>query len=201
MAEPIDFYFDFSSPYGYLASARIDELGARYGRAVRWHPMLLGAVFKTTGGKPLITVPIKGEYAAHDFARTARFHGIPFCLPSAFPLPTQAAARAMLWMREQFGEAQAVDFAKAVYRAYFVDDVDISDPEQVLQLAQAFGADPAALAEGIAGAPIKDALRAQVDAAMARGVFGSPFMIVDGEPFWGFDRFDQLDAFLKNGSI
>jgi len=201
MAEPIDFYFDFSSPYGYLASARIDELAARHGRSVRWHPVLLGAVFKSTGGKPLTTIPIKGEYAVRDFARTARFHGIPFCLPSAFPLPTQTAARAMLWMRERFGDVQAVEFAKAVYRAYFVDNSDISDPEQVLRVAQSCGADPAALAEGIAGAPIKEALRAQVEAAMARGVFGSPFMIADGEPFWGFDRFDQLDAFLKNGSI
>lgn len=201
MAEPIDFYFDFSSPYGYLASTRIDELAARHGRSVRWHPLLLGAVFKTTGGKPLTTVPIKGDYSVRDFARTARFHGIPFCLPSAFPLPTQTAARAMLWMRERFGEVRAVDFAKAVYRAYFVDGIDISDPEQVLRVAQSFGADPAELAEGIAGAPIKEALREQVEAAMARGVFGSPFMIVDGEPFWGFDRFDQLDAFLKNGRI
>src|SRR3569833_1221976 len=114
MAEPIDFYFDFSSPYGYLASARIDELGARYGRAVRWHPMLLGAVFKTTGGKPLITVPIKGEYAAHDFARTARFHGIPFCLPSAFLLSSLVVVCALLWMREQFDEAQAVVFVLSV---------------------------------------------------------------------------------------
>ena len=201
MAQAIDFYFDFSSPYGYLASTRIDELGARHNRAVNWHPLLLGAVFKTTGGQPLITVPIKGEYAARDIARTARFHGIPFRMPAVFPLPTQAAARAMLWMRERLGDAQANAFAKAVYRAYFIDGADISQPETVLALAQPFGADPAALSEGMSRQSIKDALRAQVDEAMRRGVFGSPFVIADGEPFWGFDRFDQLNAFLKNGCI
>ena len=201
MAQAIDFYFDFSSPYGYLASTRIDELGTRYGRAVRWHPVLLGAVFKATGGQPLISIPMKGEYAARDIARTARFHGIPFRMPAVFPLPTQVPARAVLWIREQLGEAQANAFAQAVYRAYFVGGIDISQPENVLELARPLGAEPAALSDGMSRQSIKDALRAQVDEAMRRGVFGSPFVIADGEPFWGFDRFDQLDAFLKNGCI
>ena len=70
---PIDFYFDFSSPYGYLAAERIEALAAKHGRTVDWHPMLLGVVFKQTGAQPLTQVPVKGPYSRRDFARSARF--------------------------------------------------------------------------------------------------------------------------------
>ncbi len=201
MSKAIDFYFDFSSPYGYFASTRIDDLAAEYERKVNWHPLLLGAVFKTTGGVPLPMVPLKGEYAYRDFERTARFHGIPFRRPANFPLATQLAARAMLWVREQHGEAKAVEFAKAVYRAYFVDGVNIADTDAIASIAAAQGLDAASVIDGANSAPVKERLKGDVEAAMARGVFGSPFVIVDGEPFWGFDRFDQLEALLKDGKI
>ena len=68
MANPIDFYFDFSSPYGYFASTKIDDLAAKHGRSVTWRPILLGAVFKITGGQPLPTIPLKGSYTAHDLS-------------------------------------------------------------------------------------------------------------------------------------
>jgi 2-hydroxychromene-2-carboxylate isomerase len=201
MAAPIDFYFDFSSPYGYFGAMQIEQLAGKHGRSVNWHPVLLGVVFKTTGGAPLPTIPLKGDYSLKDFARSARFHNIPFNLPSVFPISTQAAARAMLWTRAQAGDAKAVEIAKAIYRAYFVDGVNISEPTEVARIGAALGLDAAALTEGMSDPAIKDALRQEVEQAMARGVFGSPFMIVDGEPFWGFDRFEQLDVFLKNGKI
>lgn len=201
MTSPIDFYFDFSSPYGYLASTRIDALAAQYGRAIRWHPVLLGAVFKTTGAAPLPMVPLKGAYSLHDFARSARFHGIAYQTPEEFPLSTQAAARAMLWIESTFGKDKAAAFAKAVYRAYFVDGFIISKPEVIARVAQSLDIDGNQVNQGSISPAIKDQLKAEVDMAMARGVFGSPFIIVENEPFWGFDRFDQLEAFLKNGKI
>jgi 2-hydroxychromene-2-carboxylate isomerase len=201
MAAPIDFYFDFSSPYGYFGAMRIDQLAEKHGRSVNWHPVLLGVVFKTTGGAPLPSIPLKGDYSLRDFERSARFHHIPYKQPAVFPLSSQAAARAMLWTRSEAGDAKSVELAKAIYRAYFVDGVNISEPGEVARIGAAAGLDPAALAEGLSSPSIKDALRQEVEQAMARGVFGSPFMIVDGESFWGFDRFDQLDAFLKNGKI
>jgi 2-hydroxychromene-2-carboxylate isomerase len=85
MPQPIEFFFDFSSPYGYLASRKIDELGTRFGRQVVWKPILLGAVFKLTGGGPLVSIPMKGDYANHDFARFARLLGVPFKLTDPFP--------------------------------------------------------------------------------------------------------------------
>ncbi len=191
----LEFYFDFSSPYGYLAAERIDELAAKYGRKVKWRPVLLGVIFKATGAAPLTTVPFKGEYSKLDFVRSARFMGIPYNPPSRFPLPTQVAARAYYWLHDR-DCAQARSFAKAVYRAFFVDDRDISNPEVVMAIAAGVGADRAALAEAVESPEIKERLKNEVATALEKGVFGSPYIVCDGEPFFGADRLPQLEARL-----
>jgi 2-hydroxychromene-2-carboxylate isomerase len=201
MATPLDFYFDFSSPYGYFAAMRIEALAAKHGRRVAWHPVLLGAIFKTTGGQPLPMVPLKGDYSYRDFERSARFHGIPYARPATFPIATQLPARAMMWIARDYGDFKAVPFAKAVYASYFVDGIDISRPEGIAQACEKVGIRHDAVLEGANSQDIKDRLKAEVEMAVERGVFGSPFVIADSEPFWGFDRFDQLEAFLKNGKI
>jgi len=201
MAKPIDFYFDFSSPYGYFASTRIEALAAQYGRSVNWHPLLLGVVFKATGAAPLPLVPLKGDYSLHDFERTARFHGIEYRRPTEFPIATQCAARSMLWIDKQFGRDKAVEFAHHIYHAYFVDGIDISRPDNVAQVATHMDLDGAAVIDATNNPLVKEQLKTNIEIAMSRGVFGSPFIIVDDEPFWGFDRFEQLEAFLKNGRI
>ena len=118
MAAPIDFYFDFSSPYGYLAAQKIEALAEKHGRTVDWHPMLLGVVFKETGAAPLTMVPLKGDYSRRDFERSARFHGIAgFRMPPKFPIASQAPARIVLWPKAR-DPALAVRVAKALYRAY-----------------------------------------------------------------------------------
>jgi 2-hydroxychromene-2-carboxylate isomerase len=201
MSKDIDFYFDFSSPYGYFASTRIDALAAKYQRKVNWRPVLLGAIFKVSGGLPLTMIPLKGEYSLRDFERSARFHGIPFNQPSTFPIATQSTARAMIWLQQSVGADKAREFAQAAYHAFFVDGIDINDPVNLQKIAEKMGLDAVALLEGLNSPAIKERLKHDVDQAMQRKVFGSPYMIVDGEPFWGFDRFDQLEAFLKTGSI
>src|SRR5262249_7252816 len=134
MAAAIDFYFDFSSPYGFLAAQKIEALAQKHGRTVDWHPVLLGAIFKETGATPLPMVPLKGEYSKRDITRSARFHGVDFRMPSKFPIATIAAARVVLWLKGR-DPALAVRVAKALYRAYFLSDVDISDPEQTITVA------------------------------------------------------------------
>jgi 2-hydroxychromene-2-carboxylate isomerase len=196
---PIDFYFDFSSPYGYLASEKIEPLAAKHGRTVRWHPILLGVVFKQTGAQPLTMVPLKGPYVRRDFARTAKFHGIDrFRLPSTFPIASQAPARIVLWLM-QSDAALAAPTLHALYRAFFADDIDISKPENAVAVAARCGADAAGARAAIDDPAIKDALRRENEQAIAAGVFGSPFTIVDGEPFWGVDRLDQVDRWLATG--
>jgi 2-hydroxychromene-2-carboxylate isomerase len=201
MSAPIDFYFDFSSPYGYLAAQRIEALAAKHGRSVAWHPMLLGVVFKATGAAPLTEIPLKGEYAKRDMARSARFHGIAgFRLPSRFPIPTQAAARIVLALRER-DPALATRVVHALYRAYFVDDVDISDPDTAARIAGEAGADAAAARAAVDDPVAKEALKREVAQALDAGVCGSPFVVVDGEPFWGLDRLDQVDRWLAQGGF
>jgi 2-hydroxychromene-2-carboxylate isomerase len=189
MSAPIDFYFDFSSPYGYVAANKIEALAAKYGRRVTWRPMLLGVAFKATGSGPLPSIPLKGDYAKRDFLRSARFHDVPFRLPDSFPVSSVAACRAFYSLNN---EVDRVKLAKALFRAYFVDNVNIGEAENVLKVAASVGLKP-----DVNDQAVKDKTRTEVDAALAKGVFGSPYIIVDGEPFWGVDRFDQLERWLK----
>ncbi len=200
MSNPIEFYFDFSSPYGYLASEKIDELAARFARKVLWRPVLLGVIFRATGGAPLTTLPLKGRYSLHDFSRSARFLGVPYVQPEKFPLPTQQAARAYYWLHDQ-DCAAARAFAHAVYRAFFRDGRDVSETGLVLELAAQQGADRATLAAALEGAELKERLKAENDAALEKGVFGSPYIVVDGEPFFGADRLPQIERWLATGGF
>ena len=201
MAAPLEFHFDFSSPYGYLAAQKIEALAARHGRAVDWRPMLLGAAFKQSGMAPLTEIPLKGDYSRRDFARSARYHGVAeFRMPEKFPIPTQAAARIMLWAKA--GDAAlGVRVAKALYRAYFHEGRDISSPDVAADVAAEAGADRAGARAAVDDPAMKDALKREVDGAIGRGVFGSPFVFVDGEPFWGIDRFEQIDRWLATGGF
>jgi 2-hydroxychromene-2-carboxylate isomerase len=201
MPKPIDFYFDFSSPYGCLAAELIEALAQRHAREVRWHPILLGVVFKATGMTPLTEVPLKGEYSKRDMPRSARFHGIAgFRMPSHFPIATQVPARIVLKVRQQ-DPAQVAAVVKALYRAYFFDDIDISDADTAAAIAARSGSDAAGFRAAVDDPAIKDALRQEVAEAIAAGVFGSPFIVVDGEPFWGIDRFPQIERWLSSGGF
>jgi 2-hydroxychromene-2-carboxylate isomerase len=195
---PIDFYFEFSSPYGYIASNLVDDLEKRTGRAVTWRPMLLGPVFKITGQPPLVEIPIKGEYAKRDFPRTARLHKVAYNHPAKFPIGTVAALRAFYWQSDR-DPMQARALAKALYKAYFVEGVDISAPAAVVDIAASAGVDRASLMAALEDPAIKERAKREVDSAVAAGVFGSPFFIVDGEPFWGCDRMPMLEDWIRRG--
>lgn len=198
MAAPIDFYFDFSSPYGYFASTLIDPLAAKYGREVVWRPFLLGAAMKVTGGAPLPSVPLKGDYARRDFARSAKFYGVDYRLPSVFPIASQAPARAFYWLNRSDPQ-RAKALVGALYRAYFVDDVNISNPEDTVRVCAGFGLDADAVRAALNDASVKDLLKAETEKAVARGAFGSPFIIIDDEAFWGADRLQQIEKWLASG--
>ena len=198
MTDAIDFYFDFSSPYGYLAAERIDAVAAKHGRRVTWRPMLLGAVFQKIGGSPLVDQPLKGPYSRHDMLRSARLHGTAFNVPDPFPVNSIAACRAFYWLAgSDAGTAHAL--ARSLYRGYFVNNRDLSRPETVVEAAQALGVEPEALAAALQDQAVKDRLRAENDAALARGVFGSPTVFVGAEMFWGNDRLEQIDRWLETG--
>jgi 2-hydroxychromene-2-carboxylate isomerase len=197
-AGQIEFYFDFSSPYGYFAAHRIDAIAKAHGRVVQWRPILLGLVFEVSGGRPLPSIPMKGDYARIDVARTARFHGIAWRQPSKFPISGQAACRAFYWLAAQDPQ-KANRLALALLHAYFADGRDISSPQVTVDVAAEMGIPGAALAEALADPAVKERPRAETQRAIERGVFGSPYVIVDDEPFWGNDRLDQVARWLSEG--
>ncbi|MDF1719336.1 MAG: 2-hydroxychromene-2-carboxylate isomerase [Minwuia sp.] len=199
MAAEIGFWFDFSSPYAYLASERIEDLAARHDRTVVWRPFLLGIAFKAEGTKPLTHYDAKGRYSVHDFARSARLWNIPFEMPDPFPAAALDATRLFIWLQANDPEA-AVTFLHATYRAYFRDNRFIGDRDVVLAIASECGIDVAAAEAAMTDAKIKARLRELTQEAVGdRGVFGAPTMDVDGEMFWGADRLDMLDQWLSRG--
>jgi 2-hydroxychromene-2-carboxylate isomerase len=199
MPNSIDFYFDFSSPYSFLAAEQIEALAARHGRTVTFKPILLGIVFKTAGSTPLTEqYGPKARYSVHDFERSARFAGVRYRHPSKFPIGAVGASRAVLWLQQHRPE-KANEFVHAVFRAFFQDDRDIADAAVVAQVAQSIGLDGPALMEAAQAPAIKDELRRRVEEAVAFGVFGAPTIVVDGEVFWGNDRLPQIERWLASG--
>lgn len=198
MSDPIDFYFDFSSPYAYFAAEKIDELAAGFDREVIWHPMMLGAALKETGTLPLAKIPMKGDYCFNDWARLARFQELPWTVPEPFPIAALAPSRAFYWLADQ-DTALAKKVAWGCFKAYFGEGRDISKPETVLDIAAGEGVEAAALQAALGDEAVKQRVKDETAAAIEKGVFGSPFIIVDGEPFWGADRLWMVKRWLKSG--
>ena len=194
----IDFYFDFISGYGYFASLRIEAIAATHGRRVDWHPMLIGvAVMKVMGLKPLLDTPLKGDYVIRDAERYQRRHGLVLKRKVQDPMmDPRPASRAFCWAKRHHAD-QAVPLARAIFDSYWRLGNDLADLDQITALAPAVGLDPGALRDGIASEEARIDLRESVESALARGVFGSPFFIVDGEPFWGSDRLEMLDDWVS----
>jgi 2-hydroxychromene-2-carboxylate isomerase len=204
MADPIRFWFDFSSPYSYVASSWIESLAARHGRGVRWHAILLGATFQAADLKSPVAYPLKREYSMRDFERSARFHGVPYRTPARFPIPTQNAARVFWWLHDRdpaHGPAEAARFARHGLQVYWVHGLDLSEPATLRAVCRDFGLDPDAC-EAVWNDPAwKGRLKAANDEAIASGVFGAPFFMIDDEPFWGQDRAPQMERWLAEGGF
>lgn len=198
MSDPVYFYFDLSSPYGYFAAQKIDQTVADFDRTVVWKPIMLGVAMKETGNVPLAEQPIKGDYCKHDWERLAKYMEVPWKMPDPFPIATLAAARAFYWIDDN-DPALAKKLALAAYHAYFGEGRDITAPEVVAELAQPLGIDADALLAAVQDPAIKERLKQETTDALDAGVFGSPFVIIDGEPFWGADRLWMIRRWLKSG--
>lgn len=200
---PIDFLFDFTSPYSYLMSEKIEALAHKHGRSIRWRPILLGVVFKTVGSRPLTEAPLKGEYSRRDFARSARFLNVPFTLPDPFPLGMLAPSRACYFLQDHFADLVPA-FVHEVFRGYFVRNERVDQPENTWQCALRAGFAVQSQSELMASLQeehYKNVLREATQTALNEGVFGAPFVVIDGEPFWGVDRLEQMDRWLAEGSF
>ncbi|KLN59679.1 hypothetical protein WH96_16020 [Kiloniella spongiae] len=191
----LDFYFDFSSPYAYFAAMDVDKFAERYDIAVHWHPILLGAIFKKTGAQPLLSMPLKQDYALHDLERTARLKKLPFIMPPKMPFMSLTACRAFYWLKHQ-DRFLAQTFAKNVFKAGYQMGLDISDNGVVTDLVVSLDFKTNEIQTGIKDQGIKDTLWTAVEDAQEAGVFGSPYFIFNNEPFWGYDKMPLLGEWI-----
>jgi 2-hydroxychromene-2-carboxylate isomerase len=159
---------------------------------------MLGAAFKETGSRALMHTPLTGPYLLHDAPRFARLLGVPFEMPPVMPANSLAASRAVVWLQAD-NPVLAKRLAKALHHAHWGLGGDIGTPEQVAEIARTLGIDREVLLAAVADQRIKDRLKEQTQASIERGVFGSPFILVDGEPFWGADRLNQVERWLADG--
>ena len=193
----LEFWYEFGSTYSYPAAMRIEKLTQGTGLTLRWRPFLLGPIFAAKGGtdSPFNTDPVKGRYMWRDLTRICEREGIPLKLPPfRFVQNSLKAARVALvgenddWMP---------DFTRAVYRANFAEQKDISNDATLAEILTALGLNAAVIVAAANTPEIKTRLKAQTEEAMAREVFGSPFFTVGEERFWGNDRLDEAIAWAS----
>ena len=199
MSKSVEFFFDVGSPTTYLAWTQLPAIARETGAQIVWRPMLLGGVFKATGNASPVTVPAKGRWMGGDIARFAKRYGVPFAFNPHFPVNTLALMRGAAGL--QLRQPQRLEaYLNAVFRAMWVDAVNLDEAAQVARVLGAAGFDADAFA-GLAGDPeVQAALMATTEDAVARGVFGAPSLFVDGELFFGQDRLDFVrEALARSG--
>jgi 2-hydroxychromene-2-carboxylate isomerase len=193
----VDFFFDLSSPYSYLASTQIEAVAARHGAEVRWRPFVLGAVFKATGNVMPATVAAKARWMYADLDRWAKHYGVPFRMTPRFPVNALSGMRLVL-VAERAQPGGGRKLAQILFHALWVDDLDITDGAVLRSLSIAAGVDEETGVAGLADPAIKDALRANTDEAVRRGAFGAPAVFYKDELYWGNDRLHFLEAALAD---
>lgn len=190
----IQLYFDFVSPYSYLAWSRVGALAARVGREVEPIPVLFAAILGAHGTKGPAEVPARRAYVFKDILRAAHRAGVTIVPPRAHPfnplLPLRVAGLSM----EATLRARIID---ALFDAAWAEGGSIDTPEALSGALGRAGIDAAPLVARATEPEAKEQLRRRTDEAIARGVFGVPTLFVDGEMFFGFDSFPDVEAFLR----
>lgn len=189
----IDFFFDLSSPYSYLAATQLPGLVERTGATVRWRPMVLFAVLQAAGNRMPAESPPKARYMLQDLQRWAARYGVPFQMNAKWPLNTIPTMRLVL-VGERHGKAAEVGLE--AFRRMWADNVDITAPDQLEAIARAAGL-PEGADKAITEPAIKEALKANTDEAQARGVFGAPALFLGDTLYFGNDRLDFLEEALR----
>jgi 2-hydroxychromene-2-carboxylate isomerase len=184
---PLDFHFDFISPYAYLAWTQIGALAERHGRSVRPIPTLFAGLLNASGARGPAEIPAKRAYLFKDTKRIAATFGVPFAPPPTHPF------NPLLALRVATVEPRAID---GLYAATWGDGGGVESIESVARALAGAGLDAAALIAAASEPAAKQQLRDATDAAIAAGVFGVPTTIADGELFWGCDSLPHLERFL-----
>lgn len=199
---PIEFWFDFLSPFGYLGSVLIERLAADLGREVVWRPTLLGVmVMNVMRLPPLPVTPLKGAYTDYEGKRSYRYFGVTWNPHGDGSLPPLPAARTFAWLNARDPQL-AKRFGQALYRAHWSEATDVTTPEKVATFAEErFGLPRDQVIAAIDDPVVKDALKASVSAAVEMGIFGVPTFVVDGQRFWGTERLPMVERLARTGTL
>ncbi|MFV3307047.1 2-hydroxychromene-2-carboxylate isomerase [Pseudomonas sp. NY15181] len=189
MTKNVEFYFDFGSPTSYLAYTQLPKICAETGAELVYRPVLLGGVFQATGNASPIAIPAKGRYTLIDMLRFARRYGVPLKMNPHFPINTLTLMRAATGIQMRQPERFEALLA-CVFKGMWVDALNLGDPAVLGPLLAEAGFDPQVLLALTAEQEVKDALKANTEAAIKRGMFGAPTMFVGDEMFFGQDRLD-----------
>jgi 2-hydroxychromene-2-carboxylate isomerase len=189
MPKTIEFFFDFGSPTTYLAHTQMPRLAADTGARIDYVPMLLGGVFKATGNQSPVMVPAKGRWMGEDLPRFARRYGVPYQFNPHFPINTLTVMRGAVGLQMRDAD-RFMPYVNAMFRAMWVEAVNLGDPAVLAKTLAAAGFDAEAFPALVGDAEVKAKLIANTEAAVARGVFGAPTCFVGGEMFFGQDRLD-----------
>ena len=189
----VEYFFDYVSPFAYLADTQVPALIARTGAEIVYRPFFLGGVMQASKNSPPITVPNKGRYMFTDIQRWAKRYGVPANPNPHFPVNTLNTMRAAV---AAVDEPKFADFHKAMFRGVWVDGQNLADEAVLKGVIDAAGLDGAALLARSKDQAVKDTLRKNSEEAVERGAFGAPTFFVGDEMFWGNDRLDFLEEAL-----
>jgi 2-hydroxychromene-2-carboxylate isomerase len=194
MARTLEFYFDYGSPYSYLADTQVEAIAKRAGATLVRKPMLLGGVFKATGNASPAGFEPKSKWSGFDMPLWARHYGVPFNRNPFFPVNTLVLMRGAAAAEIDGSFAQ---YHPAIFKAMWVDGRNLNDIKEVAAVLTAAGLDPQKFGNRVQDQDVKDRLKATTDEAVARGVFGAPTSFVDGKMFFGNDRLPFVEMALK----
>jgi 2-hydroxychromene-2-carboxylate isomerase len=189
----LEFFFDFGSPTTYLAHTQMPVLASRTGAEILYRPILLGAVFKATGNQSPAFIAAKAKWMDGDLAAFARRYGVPYQRNPWFPVNTMMLMRGAVAMQRA---GRLAPYADAIFRAMWVEPQNLNDPQTVGGVLAKAGFEPKAMLAEIEKQEIKDALRANTDEAVSRGMFGAPTFFVGDKMFFGQDRLDFVEQEL-----
>ncbi|HEX9665077.1 MAG TPA: 2-hydroxychromene-2-carboxylate isomerase [Thermodesulfobacteriota bacterium] len=195
MSKKVEFYYDFSSPYSYLASTKIEGICTRHGAELDWRPFLVGGVYKETGNRAPLEVPSKKRYMIQDVKDWANHYGVELNFPDLFPVNSVKSMRGAFVAKEQ---GRVRDYTHKLFKFYWIQNDDISQDE-ILQLALTeLDMDYELFIKRINDQEIKDQLRIETAEAVRRGAFGAPTIFLGDKMFWGNDRLLFVESYLKS---
>ena len=197
MGKPVEFFFDVGSPAAYLAWTQLPRIAAQTGATIVWRPMLLGGVFKATGNVSPVTIAAKGRWLMADLSRWAAHYGVALQLPADFPVNTLTLMRGAAGM--QLHHPQDLErYLAAVFNGIFGHGLAMGDTAVVTQVLAEAGFDAEQFQKLTSDPAVKQALIANTEEAVARGVFGAPSMFVGEVLHFGQDRLGFVAAALRS---